>query len=113
VVSINSTPHDRYAIIPEGVILLLSSPFSSSSLPPALPAQATARLRDAKRAITGDGWAEGEYYIESGRFDSNEQLLTPKVSNRPICFLPVLNLLFVESEASAGLLQEKLVSFSI
>ena len=26
----------------------------------------------------------------SGRFDSNEQLLTPKVSNRPICFLPVL-----------------------
>ena len=27
--------------------------------------------------------------IISGRLDSNEQDLTPKVSNRPICFLPV------------------------
>lgn len=26
----------------------------------------------------------------SGRLDSNEQDLTPKVSNRPICFLPVM-----------------------
>ena len=30
--------------------------------------------------------------IISGRLDSNEQDLTPKVSNRPICFLPVKNL---------------------